>query len=63
MSNTRRPWKLSLHEMLVVLHFSGSLSQQALSFFNQTGEISHVLGNKKNKTESSQSKIPADTQV
>jgi len=60
MSNTRRPWKL-LHETSVVLHSSGSQSQQILLFFHQIGEISLVLGNM--KTGSSQSKIPADTHL
>lgn len=49
MSNTRRPRKLLSHETLVVLHSSGSQSQQALSFFNQIREISRALGNTKRK--------------
>lgn len=33
MSNTRKHWKLLLQGTLAVLHFSGSETQQALSFF------------------------------
>lgn len=55
-----RHWKLLLQETLAVLHFSGSQTQHALSFF-----ITACIRKYKNKQKkkSSQSKIPADTQV